>query len=104
MSVEQRIDDVIEAGWGVLDSDFDPVAFQGWRRRAFDCLTAMCGPDHVYIRHFENFVRQGGKRDLLAASGILSAVKEQASCNRLGPAKANGNVTSVPLTEKSETT
>ena len=24
MSVEQRIDDLIEAGWGVLDSDFDP--------------------------------------------------------------------------------
>jgi hypothetical protein len=27
MSVEERIDDLIEAGWGVLDSDFDPVAF-----------------------------------------------------------------------------
>ncbi len=100
MAVEQRIDDLIEAGWGVLDSDFDPVAFQRWRRRAFDCLTAMCGPDHVYTRHFENFVRQGGKTDLLAAGGILSAAKEQGSCNRLGPVKANGNVTSVPLTEK----
>ena len=101
MSVEERIDDLIEAGWGVLDSDFDPVAFQRWRRRAFDCLTAMVGPDHVYTRHFENFVRQGGKTDLLAAGGILSAAKEQmAGKNRLGPAKANGNVTSVPLTEK----
>jgi hypothetical protein len=27
MSVEERINDLIEAGWGVLDSDFDPVAF-----------------------------------------------------------------------------
>lgn len=43
MSVEQRIDDLIEAGWGVLDSDFDPVAFQRWRRRAFDCLTPWLG-------------------------------------------------------------
>lgn len=90
MSVEQRIDDLIEAGWGVLDSDFDPVAFERWRRRAFDCLTAVVGPDHIYTRHFENFVRQGGKKDLLAAGGILSAAKEQESCDRLGPVKANG--------------
>ncbi len=90
MAVEHRIEDLIEAGWWVLESDFVPVAFQHWRRRAFDCLMAMCGPDHVYTRDFASFVRQGGKKDLLAASGILSAAKEQASCNRLGPVKANG--------------
>jgi hypothetical protein len=100
MSVEGRIDDLIEAGWGVLESDFDPVAFLCWRRRALDCLTAVIGADHVYTRQFENFVRQGGKTDLLAAGGILSAAKEQESCNRLGQVKANGNVTSVPLTDK----
>jgi hypothetical protein len=77
MSVEERIDDVIEAGWGVRESDFDPVAFQHWTRRAFDSLTAVVGLDHVYTRQFENFVRQGGKTDLLAAAGILSATKEQ---------------------------
>ncbi len=87
MSIEERIDDLIEAGWGVLNSDFDPGAFQRWRQRAFDCLAAMFGPDHVYTRHFENFVRQGGKVDLLAAGGILSAAKEQESCNRLGRSK-----------------
>ena len=27
MSIERRIDDLIEAGWGVVDSDFDPFAF-----------------------------------------------------------------------------
>ncbi len=48
MCVEQRIDDLIEAGWGVLHSDFDPVAFQRWRRKAVDCITAVVGPDHVY--------------------------------------------------------
>jgi len=83
MSVEQRIDDLTEAVWGVLDSGFDPVAFQRWRRRAFDCLTAMVGPDHVYTINFENFVRQGGKTDLLAAGGILSAAKEQIAGNEL---------------------
>lgn len=77
MSVEQRIDDLIEAGWGVLDSDFDPVAFQTWRRSAFECLTAMVGPDHVYTRHFAKLVGQGEKPGLLAASGILSAVQQR---------------------------
>ena len=96
MSVEERIDDLIEAGWGVLDSDFDPVAFQRWRRRAFDCLTSAVGRDHVYTKHFERFVREEGKADILIASGILSAAKEQESCNRLGPAKVNGKGTSCP--------
>jgi hypothetical protein len=101
MCVEHRIDDLIEAGWGVLESDFDPVVFQCWRRRAFNCLTAMVGPDHVYTRHFERFVRQEGEVDLLIASGILSAAKEQASCSRQQQSvKANGNLTSVSLTEQ----
>jgi hypothetical protein len=81
MSVEERIDDLIEAGWGVLDSDFDPVAFHRWRRRAFDCLTAVVGLNHVYTRHFQNFVGQSGKKELLAAGGILRPAKEQESCN-----------------------
>ena len=91
MSVEQRIDDLIEAGWGVLDSDFDPVAFQRWRRKAFDCLTAVVGPDHVYTRQFANFVRQGGKTDLLAAGGILSAAQQEIAGNGLASVRGNGS-------------
>jgi hypothetical protein len=88
MTVEQRIDDLIEAGWGVLDSEFDPGAFRRWRRRALDCLTALVCRDHVYIRHFENFVRQGGRKGLLAAGGILIAAKEQASSHWQGPVQS----------------
>jgi hypothetical protein len=84
MSIERRIDDLIEAGWGVLHSNFDPIAFHHWRRSAFDCLTAMFGPDHVYTKHFEKLVRQGGKTDLLAAGGILIAAKEQAVLQQSG--------------------
>ena len=40
MSVEQRMVDLIEADWGALDPDFDPIAFQVWRRSAFASLTA----------------------------------------------------------------
>lgn len=80
MATEQRIDDLIEAGWKVLESNFDLVAFQQWRRRALDCLTVVVGTNHVYTKHFVNLVQQQGASDLLIATGILSAAKEQASC------------------------
>ena len=76
MSIEGRIDDLIEAGWGVLESGFDPIAFLQWRRSAFDCLTQMVGPHHVYTRHFENLVRKSSRAELLAAAGILSAAQQ----------------------------
>jgi hypothetical protein len=100
MSIEQRIDDLIKAGWRVLEPDFDPIAFQLWRRSAFDCLNAMFGPDHVYTRHFENFVRQGGKTDLLAAGGILIAAKEQAILQQPVTGQSQWRrERSIPLTE-----
>ena len=95
MYVEERIDDLIEAGWGVLDSDFDPIAFHHWRRRAFDCLTAVVGPDHVYTRHFAHFVRQGGKTDLLAAAGILSAAQQRIAGNGLESVRDTGSLRSI---------
>ena len=69
MATEESIDDLIEAGWCVLDSDFDPIAFHRWRRSAFHCLTDMLGPDHYYTRHFGNLLRQGEKVEELSCSG-----------------------------------
>ena len=43
MTVEQRIDDLIEAGLRPLGLDFGPVALQYWRRRVFDYMTALYG-------------------------------------------------------------
>ncbi len=57
MFVEKRIDDLIEAGWHVLDSDFDKAAFQHWRKQAVECLTDLLGPDHAYTRSFRNHVQ-----------------------------------------------
>jgi hypothetical protein len=56
----------------------------------------MCTPNIL------NVLFDKKEADLLIASGILSAAKEQAFCSRLGPVKANGNVTSVPVTENME--
>ncbi len=90
MSVEQRIDDLIKAGWGVLESDFDPDAFQNWRQKAFECLNAMFGPQHIYTKYFEHFVQQGGRKNVLAAGGVLVAAKQQIACNEFGSSKPTG--------------
>ena len=76
MCSEKRIDDLIESGTLVLNSDFDPTVFRRWRLQAFDCLTTFLGPDHYYTKNFRDFVRQAQRIDLLAAYGILSAVQQ----------------------------
>jgi hypothetical protein len=85
MKIEQRIDELIKAGWGVLESDFDPIAFQNWRVKAFECLRAMFGPDHVYTKYFQHFVEQGDRTNVLAAGGVLIAAKEQMKGKELEP-------------------
>jgi hypothetical protein len=77
MKAENQIDELIMAGWRVVDSDFDPAAFKHWRFKAFDCLTAMLGPDHYYTKYFERFVKASHRTNILAAGGVLVAAKEQ---------------------------
>jgi len=38
---EKQIDAMIEAGWQVLESDFDPEAFGAWKKRATICVNAL---------------------------------------------------------------
>jgi len=83
MSVEQRIDSLIEAGWYMLDSNFDPIAFQSWRRRVLECLTDLLGPDHTYSNHFKHLHDQNEKMSCLAGSGILTAAREEVAQGRL---------------------
>jgi hypothetical protein len=77
MTVEQRIDDLIEAGWRVLNSNFDAAEFAIWRRKALDCVTALVGPSHTYARYFSDFVEEAESKSVLAGEGILIAAKEQ---------------------------
>jgi hypothetical protein len=91
MKAENQIDELIMAGWRVVDSDFDPVAFDHWRLKAFDCLTAMLGPDHVYAKYFGHFVKESHRTNILAAGGVLVAANEQT--------KGMECVASEPLTQ-----
>jgi len=77
MTIEDRIDRLIDAGWRVLASDYDPTAFQNWRSEAYDCLNGLLGPGHTYTQYFQDFVRKQNKVTILAGEGILTAAKEQ---------------------------
>jgi hypothetical protein len=76
MYQERLIDNLIEAGWHVLDTDFDETALQNWRELAHICLTDLLGSDHIYVQQFTDWVRQREKVNLMAAGGVLVAAKE----------------------------
>lgn len=77
MYTDKPIDDLIRAGWEVIESDYHAIAFQNWRQKAFDCLVQLMGPDHTYTQYFAHHIRQSGINDLLAGAGILSAAREE---------------------------
>jgi hypothetical protein len=43
--LNKRLDDLIEAGWHVIDTDFDGDALQHWRTQVTSCLSMLLGPD-----------------------------------------------------------
>jgi hypothetical protein len=44
MSLDRRIDALIEVGWYVVESDFDETAVQHWRKRAIECVAYLSKP------------------------------------------------------------
>ena len=79
MYQERLIDSLIEAGWHVLDTDFDETALRNWRELALICLTDLLGSDHIYVQQFTDWVRQRERVNLMAAGGVLVAAKEMVS-------------------------
>jgi hypothetical protein len=79
MSAVRMIDDVIEAGWYVVESGYDVTAFRAWKERAFACVSGLMGTDHPYTRYFGEFVSEAEQKNVLTGEGILTAVKEQIS-------------------------
>ena len=73
MQIEKSIDDLIEAGWMVIQSDFDEAAFQNWRTKAAICLDSLLGAEHTYSQYFRSHVRHSGESSLLTGVGILTA-------------------------------
>lgn len=78
MVLEKRIDDMIEAGWHVLASDFAPEAFDQWRAEASKCLSALLGPDHTDTRWFTKHAQSALiRRDQLLQRGIATSTEDE---------------------------
>ena len=88
---KRMIDELIEAGWYVLESDIDPRAFVQWKMRALECVECLMGPEHPYTQYFNSFVLRPASTDLLAGEGILNAMREQ-----LAGASRRGSLRVVP--------
>ncbi len=52
MSQDKRLEDMMEAGWHVLDSEFDQTAILVWKQRACEFLIEFLGPDHSSTQSF----------------------------------------------------
>ena len=71
MSFEKQFDDFIEAGRHVIDTDFDPIAFQQWRTHAVMCLSALMGYNHAYAKCFVAHHKDPKQNNLVVGGGIL---------------------------------
>lgn len=76
MFEEGLIDELIETGGRLMESHFDPVAFQTWKTRASDYLSGLVGPEHTYAKYFQQYVRKPEEGHVLTGRGILLAARE----------------------------
>jgi hypothetical protein len=72
-----KIDSLITAGWNVVKTDFDEKAFQEWRKRALDCVIALCGDSHPYKDYFEKGVQNALASSVLTGVGLLTAAQSR---------------------------
>jgi hypothetical protein len=56
MCNEKRLDALIEAGWHVIDTEYDKRALYFWKKKAYDFLENFVGPDHVSTQGFRNYI------------------------------------------------
>ena len=83
MCDERLIQDLIEAGRHVVDTDFDEAAFRAWRERALACVAGLVGPDHHYTQAFRLSVCQQQEKAVPTEEGALPATGEGLVKSRL---------------------
>jgi hypothetical protein len=100
MDLTNQIDNMVEAAWRVIRSDFDEDAVLQWKMSARDCLVNLVGEEHFYTEEFDRQIRERAVDKVLACCGILSAAREttitgddsdviDVSCKNSGPKRAS---------------
>ncbi len=69
----KRLDDLIEAGWHVVDTEYDAEALYHWKKKVLDFLTDFVGPDHACTQSFKHRIQQTELFDHFDGSEILAA-------------------------------
>jgi hypothetical protein len=69
----KRLDDLIEAGWHVVDSEYDAEALYYWKKKVLDFLTDFVGPEHACTQSFKHCVQQTELFNDLDRCEILAA-------------------------------
>ncbi len=100
MYAQKALNDLIDAAWQVVESDFDPDAFTTWRERARDCVVMLMGPDHPHAQFFEALVAEEAEISLLAVAGILEATKEQAATREVPAHHRDSGPSTIAAREK----
>jgi hypothetical protein len=72
---EKRLDALIDAGWDVLESDFDERVFLRWRKQAYECVSQLVGKDHPYAERLKAKIFSAEPSTALADVGILTAAR-----------------------------
>jgi len=72
----KRLDDLIEAGWHVVDTEFDAEAFYYWKKKALAFLTDFVGPDHTCTQSFRDSLEQAERFDPFHGPDTLSDAVE----------------------------
>ncbi|MGC8603820.1 MAG: hypothetical protein ACP5VS_09045 [Desulfomonilaceae bacterium] len=75
LSYDQALDNLIELGYEVVDSDFDQIAFRKWRLQAIDCINKLLGPEHPYAKSFLDHVRNRDSETIFLVRGLIQTAK-----------------------------
>ncbi len=81
LSHDEAFEALVEAGYQVVDTDFDEMAFRKWRQKAIDCIAVLLGAEHPYVRSFSEHVRRRDFNSLFLGRGLVSATKRDVLMN-----------------------
>ncbi len=78
---------LVEAGYELVESDFDEMTFKKWRQKAIDCISSLLGPDHPYTRSFSEHVRRHDPNNLFLGRGLIDATRQDVLTKMKRPGK-----------------
>lgn len=83
MLIDKQIEDLIEDGWNVIESDSDSAALRDWKRKVSDAFKTIVGPDPTHSTFCGSSPQTGGGLSVPARAGLLVATKGHMPKGRL---------------------